>query len=209
MRRSFVFSTLLAVAAATAVEASPIVYTSAATFGTDAGLAGIALTTENFNTFPTTSSDVTVNGVTVSDGVPASSNAAVGPAIFGTGQSVTSSTNPPTLVRFSFASAINAFGISVFDLGTVGATTLSYTLSNGATGNIFINYSGGGALFAGIIDSTPFTYIQFGNTVGGDFVEMDNASFGATAVPEPATLLLLGGGLAAVAARRRRAAGRQ
>lgn len=176
----------LAVAAPS--HASVIFYTNSAAF---TAAAGPGLTTENFDSTPSSLVPVT----TVATGLKVTSpdpNAQVSPAAFASGQSE-KSTLQNGAVTFTFPTPVTAFGIDVFDLGTVGATTLTMTLSDSSSQALFSGFTSftGNQQFAGFISTTPITSVTFSNSQSGDFVEFDNARFGG-AVPEPATLGVFG-----------------
>lgn len=175
-------------------RAASMVYTNQATFTA----AAPSLTVNNLNGTPSSNAPVTVGGITVSE-IGSSQDAGIYNADVGQGKSLQFTTAAGGAVRLTFASAISAVGFNIFDLGDIGSTTLSYTLSNGDTGNLFSNYTGsdGNSLFAGLISTSAFTYITLTNSRVGDFVEIDDVRYGlaSPAVPEPSSIILLGVGL--------------
>lgn len=112
----------------------------------------------------------------------------------------------PDTITFTFAAPVNAFGINVGDLGTVGATDFSATLSNGDAATFFTGYSGisYGQLFVGVIDSTPFTSVTFYGTAPDDGIYFDRMQIAAVPEPETYAMLLVGLGLLGAASRRKK-----
>jgi len=104
----------------------------------------------------------------------------------------------PDLLTFTFASPIKVFAVDVLDLGTVGATNFSMSLSNGSSSTLFTNLSQptGTVNFAGAIDTAGFTSVTFSATAPNDGIYFDRLQF-TTAVPEPETygMMLAGLGL--------------
>ncbi len=113
--------------------------------------------------------------------------------------------SPDSLV-FTFNSPITHFGIDVIDFGTVGASDLTIDWGNGSE-VLYSSYSGGGVLFAGVIDSMGFTTVTFTASAPADGIDFDRLFYKGT-VPEPATwaLLIAGFGLVGIAARRQKVA---
>lgn len=99
-------------------------------------------------------------------------------------------------IVFTFANSISSFGIDVLDLGTTstGPATLSMTV-NGVTQALFVDFAGPGSnlLFAGVVDSNPFTTVVFSNTDLLDLVFFDRLQ--TSQIPEPGSLALIGLGL--------------
>jgi hypothetical protein len=190
MKRFFALAVVACALAAAPAQASVTFYTNAAAFN---AAAGPGLTLENFDTstisdFPATSSaglginspfsNVPFTGI--QNSVYASGRSAMGYPANGA-------------ITFTFPTPVTAFGIDLFDLGTVGATTLTLTLSDGSSQALFTGFTGGigNQLFAGFISTTPITSATFSSTATGDFLEFDNARFGNT-IPEPATMAVFG-----------------
>jgi hypothetical protein len=188
-------------------NATPMFYNNMATF--NAAAAGITLSTDSLDSRPTGTLPSSANGITISTTnngiITASPSYASGHAVHLTTQS------SGTGVTFAFSTAINAFAIDVWDLGTVGSTIFTVALSSG--GSMVYNLTdavNGLQSFYGVIDSmTSFTSVTLTNSDGGDVVEFDNVKYGTapSIIPEPRTLALFGIGLAGLGyARRRRAA---
>jgi hypothetical protein len=115
-------------------------------------------------------------------------------AQYGSGLSAQLTTNGPApTIQFAVSGPVTAFGFDLFDLGTFGATTLTFTLSNGDVGTFAgpgFTSSSGNQLFFGVTSTSAFNSIQITNTQSGDFLEFDNARYGnaagVNAVPLPA-----------------------
>lgn len=179
-------------------HAAPIYYTNLAGFQTAAGLAGIVLNLETLDAHPLGSLPSSANGITAST----DDFASVASPFYGSWQVVAFDTQSGgTSITFTFASPINAFGLSIYDLGTQGPTDLSITTAGGSH-LLYDDFqsSRGNLLFGGVIDSaTFFTSATITNSQVADYVELDDVLYGAGApVPEPGTLALLGAGLAAL-----------
>lgn len=182
-------------------------YTSEAAFVAAAG-GGLAF--ESFETpaavNPTT---VVLNDVTVS-----CSGSTYCPGFFGVRQlNATDGRQTvffatPDSATFTFSSAITAFGIDVIDLGTVGGTNFTINYVNGSS-VLFSNYSGGGVLFAGVIDTIPFLSVTFSGSSPNDGIDFDRLQYKFdNAVPEPTTWLMMIAGFGLVGASQRRRASR-
>jgi hypothetical protein len=188
MRRLvWVLALLGAAVSGSTASASITVYTTSASFNAAAG----PLPAQNFNAGPVGPAPITVGGITISN--TGSSIVSVSPAFYASGNSVQWTFSGTGAMTFTFSSPITAFGADFFDVGTVGATTLSVALNNGDNAALFTSFtgSGGNQQFRGFISTSPFTSITFTNTSGGDFVEIDNVLFG-NAIPEPATMAVFG-----------------
>ena len=189
MRRSIWVLALLAIAVAgSSAPAAVTVYSTSASFN---AAGGASLPTQNFDGGPTGTTPIVVSGITSTS---VSQTTQVSTALFGSGNSLQWSTNPAGSTTLTFLTPITAFAADFFDVGTVGATTLTAALNNGDNAVLFSGFTGGGGnqQFRGFISTTPFTSITFTNTAGGDFVEIDNVRFGAATVPEPATMAVFG-----------------
>jgi hypothetical protein len=189
-------------------QGAPIVFQDQTAFETAAASAGVPLplSLETFGAFALGLLPQTANGITVSTDNNGSINFG---AYNGGSHAVIFSTQEfGTSITFNFPSPIHAFGVSVYDLGTVGPTDLSITTTAGAQ-LVYNNFESGrgNILFAGVIDATTaFSSVTVTNTQWDDYVELDNVTYGASAVPEPGTLALLGAGLAGLRSLRRKRA---
>ena len=129
---------------------------------------------------------------------------------FGNGNSGSVFYATPDTATFTFANAVDAFGMDILSLGTDGATTYS-AMVNGISYNIATNYSSGATLFFGLTGGS-FTSVTFFGTAPNDGIDFDDLAFHAAGdvVPEPASwaLLIVGFGLTGAAMRRRAQAAR-
>jgi hypothetical protein len=120
----------------------------------------------------------------------------------------------PDTSTFTFAHAVNAFGIWIGDAGSTGAITLDVALNNGGSAAALANFTGDSLnwQYFGLIADTPFTSVTFIPSNRGDGIYFDALRYGEAnvhAVPEPASALLLGiAGIGLLAARRKRGARR-
>jgi hypothetical protein len=198
----------LAFGLATSARAAAVVHTTAASFNA----AATGLTTVNLDAAPNAAAPFTVGAVTFQDPLGASNSVFLTGAAYSTGKSVQTSTAGGPLLRMNFAVAISALSFDIFDLGTVGSTTLSFTLNNGDAGVLANNFSSGTSgnlLFRGITTTSTFTSITLSNTAQGDYIEFDNIRYGQSTtavVPEPGTIAGAASGLIVLGlmARRRR-----
>lgn len=190
-----------------AVSQAAFIYTSEAAF---LAAAGGGLSLESFEN----PSQVTGTSVKVADATVTCSTSQYCPGFFGVRQ-IGNATDgrqtvyfaTPSAMVFTFNTAITAFGINVMDLGTTGGTTnLTIDYQNGSQ-QIFTNFTGGGVLFAGVIDSNAFTQVTFSATRPNDGIDFDRMQYktGGT-VPEPSSAALALLALAGLGALRRRSA---
>lgn len=115
----------------------------------------------------------------------------------------------PDSITFTLAAPITAFAIDVGDLGTLGPTDFSATLSNGNEITFLNGYSGSSfdQLFIGVIDNIEFTSITFHGSMPNDGIYFDRMQTAlAIPVPEPEiyAMLLAGLGFLGVVSRRRK-----
>ncbi len=187
-RLMWILALLVVAVAGSSASASVAVYTTSAAF--NAAGAG-SLPAQNFDGGPTGSTPIVVGGITITS---ISQSTLVGSALYGSGNSLQWSTNAAGSTTLTFLTPITAFAADFFDVGTVGATTLTAALNNGDNAVLFSGFTGasGNLQFRGFISTTPFTSITFTNTASGDFVELDNVRFGTAIVPEPATMAVFG-----------------
>jgi hypothetical protein len=187
-------------------NAVAVVYTTSASFN-----AAVPVTTlEDFNAGAPASAPF-VNGIITTSDPNGGDLVARGAPLFAVSQSVTlsTSTSPPT-IQFAFSSPITAVGFDIWDLGTVGATNLTFTLSNGDVGSLATAFTGGtgNQIFRGVSSSSAFNSITLTNSSFGDFIEFDNARYAsAQVVPLPAAAwfgFALIGGIGAKRAHARR-----
>jgi hypothetical protein len=206
--RKHLTTALICVAAFAPLARADQFFTNEALFTT--ALGGATPVVEDFESSPGGSGNTRIfSTVTVS-----CQGSAYCPGFFGTrsigfgsaGQTVYFAS--PDSITFVFGSAITAFGIDIWDLGTAGTTDFSATLSNGSSQTLFSSYSGsfGNGLFVGVTATTPFTSITFTGTADGDGIDFDRMQIASapSAVPEPATSAIVGLGLGAIALVRRR-----
>jgi len=203
---TFVAATALAGAA----QATPVFYTSQATFLAAASAAGITLHLENYET---ASFSPTNNLTTLASGVNIDSNVTltlrtVNSLCGGTSDCVsyTTGSGGNALQTYTFDSgAVNAFGTMLGDIGDAGGTSVTITNSNGATTTFVLpNQPSGNENYYGIIDfGATFQSVSIESSDPLDTIYIDNTRWGRT-VPEPATALLLGLGLLGASASRRR-----
>lgn len=131
-----------------------------------------------------------------------------------------------TTFRIDFAAPVAAFGFYGIDIGEFGSQlTLRFGMMGGGFLDWLLPYTAtngtntlrdGSLLYAGFINASQFSYVEFRGTNSADSFAFDDMTIGSlaqvidppsTTVPEPSTVLLLASGLGAtlLAARRRRA----
>jgi len=116
----------------------------------------------------------------------------------------------PDTSTFTFAHAVNAFGIWIGDAGTTGPITLDVALNNGGSAQALANFSGASLnwQYFGLVSDTAFTSLTFIPSNRWDGIYFDALRYGQAdvhAVPEPGSSLLLGiAGAGLLAARRKR-----
>ncbi|TWU44361.1 PEP-CTERM motif protein [Novipirellula aureliae] len=190
-------------------------------FGSDASTNAIDLSSEDFSGFavgqdlPITAQNVSItsnNGSNTAE-IVTDSNGGPGKSIFFTS---------PGKITFDFTSLFaggtSAFGIDIFDVGTIpmDSTTLTFETSDGSVTYGMIGPVGplptkGLKTFVGVIsDSGPtitsVTIEATSGTFGEDWIFVDNLQF-ETQVPEPGSIAIFGLaalGLGAGSFRRRR-----
>ena len=175
----------------------------------DAAVGAAAIAVENFDGAPSSS---TTTSLTYGDVTFSCSGTTYCPGFFGTrnlgnGGSVSVYGATPDTLTFTFDHAITFFGIDTIGVGTVGATDLRLSLSNGSSDIVLAGYAAGGTQFVGVYDAAGFTSVSFTGSQRDDGIDFDRLQSGAaTVVPEPANLaLMLGGvGLLGASARRRK-----
>lgn len=187
-------------------EAAPVFYTSESSFLSDINTNGITLDTDNFENLGRLDRSNTYDGTS---GLNITSNTTMryrtnnricsgrtDCLAFSTPRNGSSQT-------FSFDDGpINAFGLLLSDLGTVGLTILELVTSDGASEEYSFNrLRSRNEMYFGISDfANDFTSVTITNSRRGDYVSIDNVSWGSgslggsniTAVPEPGFVALLG-----------------
>jgi hypothetical protein len=196
--------TTVAALSLTATAHAATTYTSEAAF---LAASGGGLSFESFEN----PSEVTGTSVTFAAGTFTCSPSQYCPGFFGVRGGATDGVQSvyfatPSSATFTFSTAITHFGIDVIGAGTAGATDITINYVNGSS-VLYTNYSAGGVLFAGVIDTIPFLSVTFSGTAPDDGIDFDRLQFKA-AVPEPATwaLMIAGFGMVGFAMRRRTAA---
>lgn len=190
-----VATAICGLAFASAVEATPITYTNAASWLANASVTATA----NFNA----GSDQTYRGSSYSEsGVNFTSG-----AIFSIYNIAYDAAYHPSgyldmegsAYTMSFGSNITALS---FDFGAFydNAVNLNITLGNGEF--FSVNSPAGGYGFFGITTSAAFNSLSI--STSNAFTAFDNVSYGSAAVPEPASLALVGLGFVGLVAMRRR-----
>ncbi|GLX79477.1 hypothetical protein tinsulaeT_28170 [Thalassotalea insulae] len=107
-------------------------------------------------------------------------------------------------IFFSFADAINVFGINISDFGTTeGSPVLTFFDNSGNTLQVLSGTQNTGLNFFGFKSDTLFTQVQFKYTgANGDGIYFDEAYFNSVNVPEPSTLAIFALGVIGLSSRR-------
>jgi hypothetical protein len=188
---------LIALACGTAYASTGTFYTSEAAFATAAGSTSL----QSFESAP----GGTATNMIFSDMSVSCTGTKYCPGFFGQRNLGVASDGvltvffaTPDTITFTFA-ASNAFGIDVIGLGTVGASTMTMSISNGDAGIVATAYTGTASskLFAGYVNASTFTSVTFSATAPDDGIDFDRAQLAA--VPEPASYALMALGLAGLA----------
>ncbi|MCU0648588.1 MAG: PEP-CTERM sorting domain-containing protein [Gemmatimonadaceae bacterium] len=114
-------------------------------------------------------------------------------------------TTGATFVDFTFAQAINAFGVDITSIDFT-STSGSFEDNLGNTRNLGFAPVFAGASFFGVTNAQAFTSVRLSFT-GSEILNFDNLQWGrATVIPEPSTVALFATGLIGLlgATRRRR-----
>ncbi len=121
---------------------------------------------------------------------------------------------PQTTLTFSFASAINAFGIDINDMNFVNLS-ISDNLGNNFS-DILLGDNGGPAggpsfenrQFFGLVNSDAFSTVTltFTQASASGTLFVDRLQYGGARIPEPATLALMGLGFVGLGYTRKRRA---
>lgn len=176
-----------------------------AVFAGDAGSLGAALSTEGFETavagHPLNFGGFTVSLLSGSFGVTNDNNLVI------TEGSRAINFETPTTLRFTFSSAVNAFGLDITSID-FASTSIDFADNLGNSTVLATAPEFASANFFGVTNTQAFSWVDF-TFAGDESIVLDNVQFGsaAAAVPEPATLFLLSIGAAlllAVQARRQR-----